>query len=129
MKGKAFRFGMWIFLLVGGVALFFSTIFLNPYQSVESFRLSMVGVGLFYVSTSIFLTGVFSLILFWIRRKAMTEEEFQSINVGVSFRQGLLLSIAVILILVMQSFRVLVWWDALLAVGTIMMIELYFLAR
>lgn len=129
MKEKAFRIGMWLIVLLGIGATAFVLNFTNPYQDIESFEKNFLNVVALYISTGLFFTGFFSLILFWIRKKSLLEEDVQYIHMGVSFRQGVLLSIAVVVVLILQSFRVLVWWDALLAIGAIMMIELYFLAR
>lgn len=129
MKEKAFRIGMWLLVLLGIGASAFVLSFTNPYQDLESFEKNFLNVVTLYLGMGLFFTGLFTLILFWIRKKSLLEEDVQHIHMGVSFRQGMLLSIAVIVVLVLQSFRVLVWWDALLAIGAIMMIELYFLAR
>ena len=50
-------------------------------------------------------------------------------SVGVSFRQGALIAIAVCALLILQSFRLLVWWDGGIIVAGILLIELWFLSR
>lgn len=99
-----------------------------PYQNQNPIERNFANISLFYLSLAVFMTGFFSLFLFWVKKKTSSEELLQ-LHMGVSFRQGLLLSIIVIVILILQSFRVLTWWDGLLAVGAVLMIELYFLAR
>jgi hypothetical protein len=66
--------------------------------------------------------------MLFIRRKTLGEEAAQS-NAGLSLRQGILLAILVIALLVLQSFRMLVWWDGLLVLAGVILIELYFLSR
>jgi len=120
---------MWLVMLSGLAASAFILSFTSPYTDIANFEKNTFNILFLYVAVGCFFTGLFSLLLLKIRKKSLREEEIQHIHIGVSFREGLLLSVAVLVVLILQSFRVLVWWDALLAVGAIMMIELYFLAR
>jgi len=88
----------------------------------------VIGKLLFYLVLFFFSSGLFSLILLWLRRKIISEETAFS-NVGLSFRQGILLALLISGLMVMQSFRILVWWDGLLLLAGIFLIELYFLSR
>ncbi|MEA2007245.1 MAG: hypothetical protein U9O20_03755 [Patescibacteria group bacterium] len=128
MTTNAFRWGMWLVLLAGLAVVGAVITSFSPYQNQGSLERNFKNIALFYFSLSVFLTGFFSLFLFWIK-KGSTSDELMNVHMGVSFRQGLFLSIIVIVILILQSFRVLTWWDGLLAVGAVLMIELYFLAR
>jgi len=47
----------------------------------------------------------------------------------LSLRQGMLLSLLACGLLFLQSFRILVWWDGLLLLAGIFLIELYFLNK
>jgi hypothetical protein len=86
------------------------------------------GKILFYSTLGIFLSGLFGLFLLFVRRKTLGEEVVKQ-NVGLSLRQGILLSILVISLFILQSFRMLLWWDGLLVVAGIFLVELYFLSR
>ncbi|MFA6383609.1 MAG: hypothetical protein WCX17_04280 [Parcubacteria group bacterium] len=88
----------------------------------------IIGKALFFLILFFALSGLFNLILLWFRRK-ITHSENAHAQVGLSFRQGLLLSVLATGLLLMQSFRVLVWWDGLLLLAGIFLIELYFLSR
>lgn len=114
-------------LLVGAGGLLAVLIMLSPYVEQDPEKRNFSSVVLFYVSSAIFLTSFFCLFLYKLRRKIVKDSE--EIHMGVSLRQGILLAIIVVVILILQSFRVLTWWDGLLAVGAVLMIELYFLAR
>lgn len=114
-----------IFAMAGAVLL---AIYTSPYQNQDPSQKIVVNVVLFEVSLFFALTGFFTLFLFWLRRKA-TGNEVLTTHMGVSFRQGVLLALCIILLLSLQSFRVLTWWDGLLAAGAVMMVEFYFLAR
>jgi len=88
----------------------------------------IIGKILFYVVLFFALSGVLNLFLLWLRRKITTPENAFA-NVGLSFRQGTLLALFAIGLLIMQSLRVLVWWDGLLLLAGIFLVELYFLSK
>ncbi|MFO7807279.1 MAG: hypothetical protein R6V40_02540 [Candidatus Moraniibacteriota bacterium] len=131
MSYKHFLWGM-RFLAVGsllgvaGVVLFAS-----PYQNQETGRL--ITTNVIALETGLFLSffAGFSLLLFWVRRWKRQDLRKKELDflAKISARQGFLLSMLMIALLVMQSFRILTWWDGLLAVGAVIMIELYFLMR
>lgn len=87
------------------------------------------GQLIFYVSSFLVLSGVFVLFFSWLRLKWSNENESASILLALSFRQGILLAIFCIAILLMQSLRILTWWDGLLVLAGILLVELYFLTR
>lgn len=83
---------------------------------------------IFYFTLFLFLSAVFILMLSWARRKVGSKEAVFS-DLGISFREGMLLALLAIALLALQSFRVLAWWDGLLVVAGIFLIELYFLTK
>jgi len=87
-----------------------------------------MGKIVFYLVLGLFLTGFFSLVMLFIRRKTLGEDSAGK-NARLSMRQGMLLAILTIALLVLQSFRMLVWWDSLLIVAGIFLVELYFLSQ
>jgi hypothetical protein len=88
----------------------------------------MGGKMLFYFSLFFTLSGIFNLLLLWLRKKLM-DPDTVSFSIGLSFRQGNLLSLFAIGLLVMQSLRILVWWDGALLLAGIFIIELYFVSK
>jgi hypothetical protein len=88
----------------------------------------IIGQVFFYSSLFLMTAGIFSLFFVWLRRK-IVGDEMAADHLGINFRQGILLSILVIILFLLQNARVLTWWDGLLAVGGIFLIELYFLSR
>jgi hypothetical protein len=86
------------------------------------------GKVVFYLVLGLFLTGFFSLILLFLRRKTLGEENAGK-NARLSMRQGMFLALLAIALLILQSFRMLVWWDGLLVVAGIFLVELYYLSR
>jgi hypothetical protein len=83
---------------------------------------------LLYVFLFLFLAGFFNLSLLAIRRKSL-RGELAIMAAGLSFRQGALLALFFSGLLILQSFRMLVWWDSLLLLAGIFLLELYFLSR
>lgn len=83
---------------------------------------------LFYLSLFFASSGIFNLILLRLRRKSLNAESAFS-SISLSFRQGILLALFMVILLILQSFRMLIWWDALLVFGGIFLIELYFVSR
>jgi hypothetical protein len=122
MTLKSYVWGMRIVTLFSIVALFLAINYLDPESS------GTAGKILFYLVLFFVLSGFFNLFLLWLRRN-MTTSETAFYNVGLSFRQGVLLALLFIGLLILQSFRVLVWWDGLLLLAGIFLVELYFLSK
>jgi hypothetical protein len=122
MTLKAYIWAMRLLVLVSFAALLAVLTYVDPEAS------GMPGKLIFYVVLGFFLSGFLGLFMLFIRRKTLGEEAAQS-NAGLSLRQGILLAILVIALLVLQSFRMLVWWDGLLVLAGVILIELYFLSR
>ena len=96
--------------------------------AVDPQKSGLPGQLLFYLSLFLALSGIFILFFTRIRRKPV-EEEAALAYLGLSFRQGILLALLAVILLVMQSFRILTWWDGLLAVAAVFLAELYFLSE
>lgn len=82
----------------------------------------------FYFTFFLLMSAIFILMLSFAKRKIGEKESVFS-DLGISFREGILLALLATALLVLQSFRILVWWDGLLAVAGIFLIELYFLTK
>ncbi|MEI7621757.1 MAG: hypothetical protein WCJ51_04455 [Candidatus Moraniibacteriota bacterium] len=123
MTLKAYLWGMRIAWVVSAIALGLVVWLVDP--QVTGF----VGLGLFYASTLLFFASSFVLLLTWIWHSLQKNEDAEMIFIGVSFRQGFLLALLAILLLVFQQYRVLTWWDGALSVAGIFLVELFFLTR
>lgn len=102
--------------------------FYSPYIDNNSGTKSYSGIFALLFGIFVFFASSTTLVFFRIRRKYF-EEGLWSANYGIAFRQGILLSLAAVSLLILQVFRVLTWWDGLLVLGAIFMAELYFLVR
>lgn len=87
-----------------------------------------MGLVLFYTTLFLGLMGFFTLISFSLKRWISNNEVIFA-YIASSFRQGFWLAIIIIGLLVMQGGRILNWWDALLFVGAISLLELYFISE
>ncbi len=82
----------------------------------------------FYTAFFFSAWGILNLFFLRLRRKNMRGEMLGE-NIILSFRQSVLLAILATSLLLLQGLRMLVWWDGLLIVAGIFLIELYFLSR
>lgn len=117
-----YLWGVRISTLLALAALGAIVIFINPQES------EIFGQAVFYLSLLFALSGIFILFLTWLR-KITSGGETPFIYIGMSFRQGILLAALAVILLMLQSFRVLTWWDGLLVVAAVFLAELYFLSR
>lgn len=86
-------------------------------QSVDPFDTDLVGYALFYSSFSLALAGSFSLVglLF---RTLLLKQELMFQKVAISFRQGIFFAILIDGFLILQSMRLLTWYNiAFLIIG------------
>jgi hypothetical protein len=122
MTLKSYIWGMRLITLISLGALVFVTFYVDPVKS------GIIGKIIFYLVLFFSISGILNLFFIFSRRKIMGNETALS-TVGLSFRQSILLSILCVGLLILQSFRVLAWWDGLLLVSGIFLVELYFLSR
>ncbi len=81
------------------------------------------GAGLFLGALFSFLAGSLTLVLVSLSRKFLGDTS-AALAFGVSFRQGFLLALLVILMLILLRLGYLSWWNALLVLATILLLEL-----
>ncbi len=122
MSLRSYIWGMRLVTLFSIVALILVINYVDPDSS------GFVGKALFYLILFFVLSGFLNLFLLAARKK-MIDEETAIANASLSFRQGALMAGLFIGLLILQSFRILVWWDGLLVLAGVFLIELYFLSR
>jgi len=111
--GVAAAFAAWILVL----------------RQIDPDKAGFLGQALFYASTFLFFAGLLILFFTWMRRKIGGSDESALVCIGISFRQGILMSLLLVGLLILQQYRILVWWDGALLVAGIFLVELYFLTR
>lgn len=122
MTLRSYVWGMRLLGLASLVAFWSVLSYVDP----EAWGIS--GQFLFYLTLLLFLYAFFTLILLFVR-KITLGKEMASNTAGLSLRQGFLLALLAISLMILQSFQLLVWWDGLLVVAGIFLAELYFLSR
>ena len=122
MTLRSYIWGIRIINLISLCALSLVVYFVDPEKA------GFFGLVAFYFALFFFLSGFLNLMLLWIRRLGLGSEAALS-SLKLSFRQGILLATLLIGLLILQSFRALFWWDALLLVGAIFLVEMYFLSK
>ncbi|MBN2087698.1 hypothetical protein JW758_05095 [Candidatus Peregrinibacteria bacterium] len=95
---------------------------LSPFTSPK------LALGLFYSSLFVALTGTFTL-LFYYLRAWFNKGEVNNAHLNISLRQGVLLSSMICIAIGFQRLKVLTWWDGLLLLAIVLLIEFYFMAR
>jgi hypothetical protein len=87
-----------------------------------------LGLFLFYASLFLALAGTFSIIGFFIRYWFTSEEKLFK-HIGIAFRQAILFSVLLTGCLILQSAHLLTWWNALLFILFLSILETFFLIR
>jgi hypothetical protein len=86
-----------------------------------------VVLGIFYTALFLALTGTLSLAGFGMRIWLLKQHYFVSRQVLVSFRQAMLLALLAVTALILQSKSILSWWNALLILGAVTLLESFFI--
>ncbi len=95
---------------------------------LSPFSQQTLSLFLFYTSLFMALVGTFTLLIYTIRLW-LNKKEIYNTHLNTSLRQGALLSLMIIIDLVFQRLRVLTWWDGILLLAIIILLEFYFSGR
>lgn len=95
---------------------------------IDPFASGFVGLFCFYISLFFATIGTLT-IIGYLLRVWLSKNEILYAHIGPAFRHGVLLSIILVVSLILQSFRLLTWWDAGLFIATIALLEFFFLSR
>lgn len=79
----------------------------------------------FFVALFIALSATLALAIFFLRRFFSGNEIFYAFLV-IALRQGILLSIGICLLLLLKALQVFFWWDGLIIISVMVLIELAF---
>lgn len=94
-------------------------------NNLSPFLSGYLALNLFYAALFVALTGTFSVLTYYLRMSlSSNKDRFHHLN--ASLRQGSLFSIIFVVAMIFQRLRVLTWWDALLLVAIVVLIEYYF---
>lgn len=87
-----------------------------------------IGLMAFYISLFLALLGTFSLVGFFVR---VWFSRSQAIfrYLGIAFRQAVWFSVLIVVALILQAERYLTWWNALLLILFLVLLEFLVLTR
>ena len=96
--------------------------FVNPYD------FGTLAYVFFYTALFFFITSITTLILtrLWY---FFIKDEITSTELRIAARQGILLGLLTCILVFLQQLRVLIWWDMIIVVIAIFLIELQLLLR
>ena len=120
MNLKVFIASLVLAILLATACLAAILIYFNPFAS------NCLIFILFYLSLFIALAGILTLINLFIRRisRRISLSKSQAVRqLETAFRQGVLLAIILVAVLVLQSQRILAWWYLLVLVGLVGLAE------
>jgi hypothetical protein len=109
-------------LLLSGGAMLLVLTRLDPFQD------KLLAIVLFYLSLFFFVSSLTTL-LGYVMRVLLYPHEMTLNHFNVSLRQGMILAMLVVSLLIFQSFRRLFVWDAILLFLIAFLVEIYFVAK
>lgn len=115
-----------LFLL--GLLLISLIAFLTIIWTVEPSQSNVITLVLFYLTMSCALASFFAIVGLFFRRWGKKNEPLPH-QVKVAFRQGLLLSLVIVAALLLQKAQLYSWWNMILVVALVTVIESLFLAK
>lgn len=121
MTVRTFIAGIIFCAFIGAISWISILINVDPSEGVSV-------IFLFHLTLAILSISLFTLIGFFLRRLIFSRSIPFSL-VSVSFRQAVLFSVIVIGVLLFQELRILSWWSIGLLVGSVVLLELYFISR
>ncbi|MFZ2154485.1 MAG: hypothetical protein WAV16_04635 [Candidatus Moraniibacteriota bacterium] len=122
MSLKMYIWSLFFSTLLALAVWFFVLFNIDPYES------GLLGQIFFFLSLELFLTGVLVSILVLLRAKFLGEDVSIE-RIGMSFRQGLLISVTFVLAIAINTWGYFTWWIGLLLLAGMFLVELYFLSK
>jgi len=102
--------------------------FLIVLYNVDPFSTVGLGLVLFYLSLLFTLIGTLSLVAFIIRY-IFNKNQFITQQVIASFRQAILFSVLVVVALYLQSKELIAWWNLLILIVLLVVVEIGFSSK
>lgn len=106
-------------------AIFSWTAWVLVLFKLDPFESTLLALFFFFISFFFASTSTLTLLGFYLRKFIYQNEVFTS-HLNVALRQGLLLTLCILGCLIFLMLGVLTWWDGLLLVGIIVLVEFYF---
>ena len=113
--------------LIGATVLSWASLVL-VLNKLSPFTQPLFSLTAFYLSLTLALSGLFSVIFYGLRRW-VNLSEIRNAHLTSSLRQGTLIALLLVIGLGFQRLRILTWWDGLLILAIVLMIEFWFMGR
>lgn len=91
----------------------------------DPYKADLLTIIIFFASMFIWLVGILFLIIFYLRIKLSNNEVIYA-NIGPSIRQAILLTVVLVGLIILKSLRVLIWWDVILLITSVLLLEFFF---
>ncbi len=96
-------------------------------NSFDPNQASWLVMAFFYFSFGLSVLGTLSLLGYWLRKIFLRKKELSYHLVRESFRQAIIFSLVLVIALLLQSARLLTWWNIVLIILAATMLEFIFL--
>ncbi|MBU2228912.1 hypothetical protein KJ810_00730 [Patescibacteria group bacterium] len=96
--------------------------------NIDPFASGFIGLFSFYVMLFLSLMGTFSLFGFFVRI-IFVRRSVLFRHIGVSLRQSVLFSLLIMISLMLQANSLFTWWNAILLILGLALLEFFFLGR
>ncbi len=96
-------------------------------EVIDPSQAGLLGFLMFYAALALALIGTFS-VFGMLLRAAFRRHEAITRHMAVSFRQSVLLTVLVVGSLLLQSKTLLTWWNLLLFIGTLTLLEFFLIS-
>lgn len=106
-------------MLISGIILYYILTGFDPDQSPNNV------FYLFYVTIIFFVTGLLSIIIYWLKVRIIKKNIIKQYLTS-SIRQAFLISTVLIIFLILYTFGVLSYWDAIPIILAFFFLELFF---
>ena len=91
--------------------------------NIDPNEAGVFGFLFFYASLFLALSGTISVIGFLLRKQLIKNDEIAFHHVRHTFRQGIFISLLILLILLMSQYQLLNWWTGMIAMLLFLVLE------
>lgn len=106
-------------MLISGIIIYYILTNFDPDQSPNNV------FYLLYITIVLFVTGLLSITIYWLKVKIIRKNIIKQYLTS-SIRQAFLISVALIILLILYTFGVLSYWDAIPIILAFFFLELFF---
>lgn len=110
---------IFLLIIISGIIIYYITTSLDPDRALNQTFYYL------YLAITTFMTSVLTLIIYWLKVKIINKDVINQ-YLTTSLRQAFLISAALVILLILQTFSVLSYWDAIPIILAFFFLELFF---